>query len=194
MCYTAGSRIPGVRSFCCGWNIWKRCIFRRTTPPHPLLSLHSETSSRFLLLLPRLSLYLTTLPTSTSLLPRFFPHFPSRGRHEQYLKNTATVHGAPRGWIYAPARFSFRFPPWKKKFEDRGRKCFVNVCKGTFIYEFMRADCLWIFEMIFREWMEYRILLPRFVMFTVAHVLVWKNYRCFFFWIIDCWKREFGKG
>lgn len=87
-------------------------------PPVPL---HSETSSRFLL---RLSLYFTTLPTSTSL-PVFSPHFPSRGRlgrhwrgrHEQYLKNTGCVTDWPvsiqghRGDGSTPLHdFRFDFP------------------------------------------------------------------------------------
>lgn len=86
-------------------------------PLHPLLSLHSETSSRFLLL--RLSLYFTTSPTPASLPSSpFFPSF-SKSRTAEGTSNIlktlrlARIHPsvsrAPRGWIYSPARFSILF-------------------------------------------------------------------------------------
>lgn len=64
-------------------------------PPVPL---HSETSSRFLL---RLSLYFTTLPTSTSL-PVFSPHFPSRGRLGTGEEGTSNILKTLAVWLTGP--------------------------------------------------------------------------------------------
>lgn len=143
-------------------------------PLHPLLSLHSETSSRFLLL--RLSLYFTNvhLPPSFPVFSLIFQVADGR-RHEQYLKNTATgpypslgVQGTEGMDLQSCTIFdSLPFLPRKKKFEEvrieggmfGNRNFYLRIYASRLLMnirdDFSRMNGISNFP-------------PRFVMFTVA--------------------------
>lgn len=143
-------------------------------PLHPLLSLHSETSSRFLLL--RLFLYLTNvhLPPSFPVFSLIFQVADGR-RHEQYLKNTATgpypflgVQGTEGMDLQSCTIFdSLPFLPRKKKFEEvrieggmfGNRNFYLRIYASRLLMnirdDFSRMNGISNFP-------------PRFVMFTVA--------------------------